>query len=380
MKIKVIMISAGRSDYDRYYPIINSLKKSKDFQLYLYLTKDHFSRKYGYTYKFVDKKLKYHKANSSTFSNYKLYEFTDDFVFLIKLVKKICPDLIIVMGDRFEMLLGPIVSIPLKIPIIHFYGGAVTEGSSDELVRHAITKMSHLHFVATENYKKRILQLGEENWRVKNIGVLSLKNIKKFSFSNKEKLSKNLNFNFNTTYAVLAYHPNTHELDKIENTLTLIKNAVDYNKLNLVITYPNSDLKNEVVIDFIKKNFKDNKKYKIIKNCGYKNFLNILKNSCFIIGNSSAGIVEAASLKVPSINIGNRQEGKIKPKNVINVNNNLNQILKAINKTKNKSFKKIIKKLKNPYESNFKADKVLKIIKSMAKRNDLLKKKFINIK
>ena len=376
---KVKIISAGRSDYDRFYPIINSLNKSKIFKIYLYLTRDHYSQKYGNTFKYVDKKFRILKNKIKKFSKFKLDEFNDDLFNLSKNIKKIKPKAIIVMGDRYEMLLGPLISIPSKIPVIHFYGGAVTEGSSDELVRHAITKMSHFHFVAVNDYKKRLLQLGEENWRIKKIGVLSLEKIKKFKFLNKKELSKKLDFNFNSPYALMTYHPSTHELEIIEKTMYSIKKAAEINKIKLVITYPNSDLKNETVIKFIKKNFNNKINYKIIKNCGYSNFLNIAKNSEFLIGNSSAGIVEAASLKIPSINIGTRQDGKVKPLNVIDVKYGANEISKAIRKTKKQSFKQVLKNLKNPYEYNFTPDDVTKTIIRLIKRKNLLKKKFINI-
>jgi GDP/UDP-N,N'-diacetylbacillosamine 2-epimerase (hydrolysing) len=380
MKLTGIAISAGRSDYDRFYPILRSLNNSKKFDIYIYLTKDHFSKKYGYTHKYVSNQFQILHAENSKFSNFKLSEFTDDLMVLIKYVNKIKPKVIFVMGDRYEMLLGPLVSIPLKIPIIHFYGGAVTEGSSDELVRHAITKMSHFHFVATNEYRERLLQLGEESWRVKKIGVLNLQKIKRFKFLNKKEISVANKFNFHLPYAVLTYHPTTHELEKILKTMNFIKKAIELNKLNLVITYPNSDLKNQTVINFIKKNFKNKKKFKIIKNCGFSNFLNIVKNSEFMIGNSSAGIVESATLKIPSINIGSRQNGKLMSKNVINVDNKFKEISEAIKKIRLGSFKRIVEKLKSPYEDNFKSEKVIKIISKMLKRKDLLKKKFINIK
>ena len=356
MKYSGILISAGRSDYDRFYPIVKSFYNSKKFDVHLYLTKDHFSKKFGYTYKHIDKKFKILNAKNQKFSNSKASEFIDDLSTLITKIKKINPKFIIVMGDRYEMLLGPLAAIPIKLPIIHFYGGAVTEGSSDELVRHAITKMSHLHFVATGDYKKRVVQLGEESWRVKKIGVLSLQKINKFKFSNKEKLSNHLYFDFHPPYAVMTYHPATHELEEIKKTLISIKKAIEKTKL------------------------KNKKKYKIIKNCGYSNFLNIVKNSQFILGNSSAGIVEAASLKVPAINIGSRQDGKIKPKNVIDTNYKVNEIIKAIKKARSRLFKRNNLNFKSPYEDKIKSDEVVKIIYQTLKRKDLLKKKFINIK
>ena len=210
--------------------------------------------------------------------------------------------------------------------------------------------------------------------------MLSLHQINKFKFLNKEKISSNLNFNFQSPYAVMTYHPTTHELEKIKTTISYIKKAIEKSMINLVITYPNSDLKNEIVINYIKRKFKNKKKYKIIKICIYSNFLNIVKNSEFMIGNSSAGIVEAASLKVPTINIGSRQDGKIKPRNVLDISSTFKEILKAIKKARSKLFKRNNLNFRSPYEDKIRSDEVINIIYQKLKRKDLLKKKFINIK
>lgn len=197
MKKKILVISVGRSDYDRYLPIIDGLQKSKKINLSLFLTTAHYNKKLGYTANFVSKKFKIIKNNKKTnFKDEMNIDFSEDLKFLSSKIKNSKPDIMIVLGDRYEMLVGPIAAAPYNIPVIHFYGGAVTEGAIDELVRHAITKMSHLHFVILEDYRKRLIQMGEEAWRVKNIGMHQLQFIKSQKKKKFQSFLKNLNLIF----------------------------------------------------------------------------------------------------------------------------------------------------------------------------------------
>tara|TARA_B100000575_G_scaffold291501_1_gene297601 strand:+ start:3639 stop:4784 length:1146 start_codon:yes stop_codon:yes gene_type:complete len=378
---KILVISAGRSDYDRYYPIIDKLNKKKNIKLYLFLTKAHFHKKFGYTVNFINKKFNIVKKSNQR-SDFK--EISEDFVAdlddFINTVKRLKPKMLIVLGDRYEMLLGPIACIPKNIPVIHFYGGAVTEGATDELVRHAITKMSHYHFVALSQYKKRLMQMGEESWRIKNIGVHNLNLIKSMRIMSKSILSKIFNFDFFIPYCLLTFHPVTLELANINSQLKNLIKAIKEHKLNVIVTYPNSDPRHNIIINTLEKQFKNKKKFLIIKNCGFKNYTSILKHSKFVIGNSSSGIVEAATLKIPSINIGTRQNGKYKPLNVINSNYSKKEITKSVKKALNTNFLKKIRKIKNPYESKVSLDKIANFIVKLKINDKLLRKRFVNIK
>ena len=378
-KIKIIAISVARSDYDRYLPILNQLHSNRKVELKLFISKDHLNPKFGKTINFIDKKFTLIKKNykNSDFFKDQRENFSDDLSFFNKKIKSIKPNLIIVLGDRYEMLLGPALATPNKIPLAHFFGGAVTEGSADELTRHAITKMSHIHFVALKEYKKRLLQLGEESWRVFNIGVPSLQNLKNIKFKDKNSLTKKIKFNCNNQYAFLTYHPTSDELDKTRKNLDLIEKVIKKENLNLIITYPNSDLGNNLIINYFKKKFINKKRFKIIKNCGQDTFLNIAKYSNFMIGNSSSGIVESASLKIPVINLGNRQKGKLHPKNVINCSFKEREISAAIKKIKSNSFSNLLSNMQNPYEKKNKLN-ISNILLKMIKNNKILNKKFIN--
>ena len=377
-KQKIFVISVGRSDYDRYYPILDALHKRKKVSLNLVVTESHSNPLYGKTLSFIDKKFNILKNKYKNNNSKNLVEIlASDILFLNRLIIKYKPCKIIVLGDRYEMLIGPIAAIPYNIPIIHFYGGAVTLGATDELVRHAITKMSHFHFPLIKEYQNRLLQLGEENWRIKSIGMHELNNLKK-SVIEKKLLNKKLNFDFNLPFILFTFHPTTLELNQLDYQIANLIQAIKSSKLNAVITYPNADPKNLKIIKWIEKKFKDKKKYILIKNCGKEIYSSFLKYCEFVIGNSSSGIVEAASFYKPAINIGSRQDGKLKPRNVINCGYSQKSIKTAIKKALNPSFAKKIYKVRNPYEEKVKIKKVIDMIVSIKNNDKTLRKIFKN--
>ena len=352
--------------------------------LYLILSSAHYASKFGNTINFIDKKFRIIKPKKI----YKSYpdkaaflikRFSEDLNFLSNNIQKYNPDILIVLGDRLEMLIGPIVSIPNNIPVIHFYGGAVTEGAVDELIRHAITKLSHYHFVALDDYKKRLIQLGEEKWRVKTTGIHGVNLLKSIKKININSLSKIIGIDLYKPYLLLTFHPVTLEQKKIKVQINSIVKAIKKTKLNTVITYPNADVGHNKIIKIILKEFSNKEKYRIIKNCGARVYSNLMQNCLAMVGNSSSGIVEAASFNVPVINIGTRQEGKFKPKNVIDCKYSWKDIYSKILKVKNK---KLLKKkyVKNPYEAKIPLKKIIKMILNINNKDKILRKKFIDIK
>jgi|TARA_B100001964_G_scaffold244285_1_gene325126 UDP-hydrolysing UDP-N-acetyl-D-glucosamine 2-epimerase len=380
---KIFVFSAGRSDYDRYFPILDELNKTPKVNLYLVLSSAHYASKFGKTINFIDKKFKIIKPKNfyrsySDKASWIIKSFSEDLKFLSKNIKRYNPDSLIVLGDRLEMLMAPIASIPNNIPVIHFYGGAVTEGAVDELVRHALTKMSHYHFVALKSYKRRLIQLGEEKWRVKVAGVHGinlLKSIKKISI---DKLSKKIGINLSEPYLLLTFHSVTQELKKTKYQINSIIKAIKKTELNVVITYPNADVGHDKIINTLLKKLSNKKKYKIVKNCGLSLYSNLMQNCLAMIGNTSSGIVEAASFNVPVINIGTRQDGKFKPKNVIDCKYSWRDIYSNILRIKNGKLLYKLKSVKNPYDAKISLKKVVKIILNVNKRDKILRKKFID--
>ena len=375
---KILVFSAGRSDFDRYFPFINALKNTKKVKIKIYVSKAHLVNKFGNTNKYIKKKG-FGIINNSNFKN---QNFSDQPLFISKIlgeeiklfskyIKSFKPDLVFVMGDRYEMLAAPCAAIPFNIPVFHFYGGAITEGATDELVRHAITKMCHYHFVALDIYKKRLIQMGEESWRIKVTGIPNIKNLKKKVFTVK-KFSKIIGFDLTKKTILCTFHSSTLELDTLKQQLKALCDVIHKSGLQCVFTYPNADRGHDLIVKKINKFIKNNKKYLFIKYCSSEEYSNLMRHCSLMLGNSSSGIVEAASFNLPVINLGTRQDGKIKPKNVFDASYKDSQLLKLILSVKKK-------KVANPYEKKILIKEFVNIVLNTNIDDKLLRKKFISI-
>ena len=380
---KIIVLSAGRSDLDRIRPILEKLNK-KNIQIKIVVSKAHMSKVFGFTYKnLTNKGFKILKEkNNINFKDNPSFItgiLSREISYISKIINSFKPHLIIVFGDRYEMLAGPCAAIPFNLPVIHFYGGAVTQGATDELVRHAITKFSHMHFVALPVYKKRLLQMGEENWRIKVIGIPNIKNLKNEKTLTTQDLSKIFNLNFKEPVILATFHSVTLELLNLDLQIKNFLDAIKKTKLQCIFTYPNADRGYEKIISNINTFCKGNKKYKFVKSLSSKLFSNLLRKCSIMVGNSSSGIVEAASFKLAVVNIGSRQEGKFKPKNILDCKNNKNLIYKSIKYGLSKKFKNDLKNISNPYDRNVSLDEISRFIINQKIDDKLLRKKFINI-
>lgn len=375
---KILVFSAGRSDFDRYFPFINTLKNTKKVKIKIYVSKAHLVNKFGNTNKYIKKKG-FEIINNSNFKN---QNFSDQPLFISKIlgeeiklfskyIKSFKPDLVFVMGDRYEMLAAPCAAIPFNIPVFHFYGGAITEGATDELVRHAITKMCHYHFVALDIYKKRLIQMGEESWRIKVTGIPNIKNLKKKVFTVK-KFSKIIGIDLTKKTILCTFHSSTLELDTLKQQLKALCDVIHKSGLQCVFTYPNADRGHDLIVKKINKFIKNNKKYLFIKYCSSEEYSNLMRHCSLMLGNSSSGIVEAASFNLPVINLGTRQDGKIKPKNVFDASYKDSQLLKLILSVKKK-------KVANPYEKKILIKEFVNIVLNTNIDDKLLRKKFISI-
>ena len=293
------------------------------------------------------------------------------------LLKENKPDFILVLGDRYEILSCGISSIQFNIPIIHIHGGEVTNGSLDNIYRNIITKISHVHFVCHEDYRKRIIQMGENPKLIFNFGAPSLdfkKNDKKF------KIEKKIEFFLNKkdTY-IVTYHPNTisHKNTKkeVENLLTAIKKFKD---LNFIFTYPNLDNSNLEIVKKINDFSNKKKNIMIIKSLGRERYFYLMQRVSGLIGNSSSAILESSTYRLPCLNIGYRQDGRIMTKNIINCNFEKNNIIDGIIKINSIKFRKKIKKLKNPFYKPSTSLNIYKVIKNI-KPYKVINKKFFDI-
>lgn len=380
--IKILVITSTRAEYGLLKNFISLLSKSKKFKLQLIVTGTHLEKEFGYTIQEIKKdrfnnyiKLKYLTGKDTTLSitksvGFGMYRFG-------KIFKKIKPDLLVVLGDRYELISVCYAATLARIPICHFHGGEQSQGVIDDVTRNCVTKLSHIHFAATEKYKKRIIQMGENPKNVFNIGGLGAENVKKNNKLSKKVLEKEYNIKISEPFCIVTFHPETLSNIKIELQIRPLLNALaNINNLNIIFTSPNADLGYKKIILMIKKFVnKDPKKRFYIKSFG-KNYYSLLAHSEFIIGNSSSGILEFPSFKKPTINIGDRQNGREKALSIIDCNNNKESIKNAINKARSKKFLLKLKNVKNPYDNGPASQKAIKIIESINYKNILIKKFF----
>lgn len=371
MKKKIWIITGNRSEYFLLENLIHKLKKIEKYDSVLVVTGSHFLRKYGYTYSQIKKniQIKKIKINLDSDSREKIL------IFMSKLMQKFSkemskgkPDLIILLGDRYEIFALATCATILKIPIAHIHGGEITEGAFDDQIRHAITKLSHLHFVTTEKYKKRILQMGENKKNIYNVGSLGVENIKRIKFLKKNVIEKKLKFNLNKKNLLISFHPVTLD-QKNETIIPLLNSLHKLKDTNLLFTSPSADPGSNTIIKEIKKFVSKNENSKFYPSLGQQLYFSCVKIFDGVIGNSSSGIIEVPSLKKGFINIGNRQKGRVASKSVISCKNNEVSIDFALKKLLSQRFNENLKSIKNPYYKKNTSNMILNVLKRTSFKN-----------
>lgn len=367
---KICVITGTRAEFGLLRPLITLIAKDEELQLQLIATGMHLSSEFGYTLDeiiaagfVVDKKVECLLSSDTAVGVSKtialaISGFADAFEVLQ-------PDLVVVLGDRTEILGAVIAAGMANIPIAHLHGGETTEGAYDEAIRHSITKFSHLHFTSTEAYRKRVIQLGEQPEMVFNVGAIGLDAIKNLKLLNKEEFEKSIGFKLKKRNVLITYHPVTLEKEAPIQTFENILQALDQlSETGLIFTHANSD-KNGRVINKMITEYVDIHKEKAVafKSLGQLRYLSALQFVDFVIGNSSSGILEVPAFYIPTINIGDRQKGRICNESVINSNNSLEDIEKSITFALNKQFRETIQQQEMLYGNGTAAEKILKVIK-----------------
>ncbi len=382
--MKICIISGSRSEFDLLKNLILEIRKDKFFSLKFIVTGSHLSKFFGKTVDYIkDQKIKIDgyvdlkiRGDTSTDISKSLRIGIEKFD---KLFKKIKPEVILILGDRYEIYSSVISASLNRIPIIHIHGGEVTTGSMDEGIRHSITKLSHIHFVSTEVYKRRVLQLGESKKNVFNVGSLGAESIKKIKFLSRNELQSLLKIKFLQKIVLVSLHPETLEKKINYKNLQNFFNAIEtLDNYTIIFTMPNADIGHEHIVKKIKKFIKYRKNTFLLKSLGHQKYFSLCKLIDFYIGNSSSGIIELVSFKKPSINLGKRQSGRLKAQNVIDCNYKKENILKKIKVASSLKFNKKMIHLKNPYYKGETSKKIIKNLKRI-NFNKILYKKFIDI-
>jgi GDP/UDP-N,N'-diacetylbacillosamine 2-epimerase (hydrolysing) len=383
---KVCVITATRAEYDGLYPLLKKFKNSKSLKLELVVTGAHLCEEFGNTYEKIEKdgfkiSQKIHMLLSSDSANAISKSVALGIISFADYFSQKKPDMIVLMGDRYELLSVCISAANEIIPIAHISGGEITEGAIDDNIRHAITKFSYLHFVANEEYRKRVIQLGEDPNRVFAFGELSLENIVSQNFLSLRDLEKKINFPLANPYVLVTFHPTTLENDSAKKQFEQLLLALSKTNFKIIFTKTNADKGRKIINKFIDKFVNEDPTKSIaFKSLGRELYLNVMKFCSMVIGNSSSGIYESPSLNVPSINIGDRQKGRIQSESTVNCEAICSEILKSIKKVSSKNFKNKIKSIQNPYKKNDTSKKIFKTIEDFLTVKEInIKKKFYDL-
>ena len=380
-KKRVCVITGSRAEYGLLKRLISLLHNDNSFQLQLLVTGSHLEKNYGYTIKEIEKdnyhidaKIKIHGKDLENYPNIVSKGINEISAEIFKLK----PDLILLLGDRYEIFAAAVGAFFLQVPIAHIHGGETTLGSMDEIMRHVITKMSHIHFVAAEDYRKRVIQLGEDPSNVFNVGGLGVDVIKEINFLNKSEIENKLGFKFKETNFLVTVHPETYKKELSARLIgNLISSLNSFENTLTIFTLPNSDLGNqkirEEIISYVKEN---SGKSVYFDSLGIETYSSILRQVDLVIGNSSSGLLEAPSLRIPSLNIGIRQEGRLKAKSVFDSGYETKEINSNISKILKQSKEGLINFSDNPYGNGGAADKILNILREINIPKDLEKRFF----
>lgn len=381
---KICVVTSTRAEYGVLKNTIQRIEEDADLELKLVVTGTHVVKEYGNTIDEIkkdgfpiceiiqimepEKGCTVIKTMSSA-----LERFGKCFV-------SMRPDLLVVVGDRYEIMAICEAAMVLKIPIAHISGGEITEGAIDDTIRHCITKMSCLHFPACETYRKRIIQMGEAPETVFNYGDVGVENVYKMQYLSLEEIEKFLEFKLDTDYACVTYHPATLGKDTPENQINELLIAIDkFPDMKYIFTGANADEGGDVINNRIQKYVEKHHNCRYYNSLGIQRYLSLIKNCAMVIGNSSSGIIEAPCFGVPTVNIGNRQKGRLQAQSVLNCETDHKSIEMAICKARSEQFIQLAKKAKNPYGNGNTSEQIVREIKRFLSSGKGAQKKFYDI-
>lgn len=385
LKKKICVVTGTRAEYGILYWVIKALMLSDDFELQLVVTGMHLSPEFGLTYKQIeqdgfkiDKKIETILSSDTEIGISKslglgIISFSEAF-------GELKPDMVLLLGDRFEIFAAATSAMIARIPISHCHGGEATEGLIDESIRHSITKMSHLHFVSTEEYKNRVIQLGEQPNRVFNVGALGIENINKLILLDRESFEKSINFKLGKVNLLITFHPVTLDNKSAEVQFNELLSALEELKgIKLIFTKPNADTDGRVIIKMIDEFVELDRKNRVsFISLGQLRYLSAIQFVDSVIGNSSSGIIEVPSFKKPTINIGDRQRGRVMGKSIVNCTPEKQSINFAIEKVLSANFKESLSYETNPYGGDNSSEKIISCL-TVTDFSNLIKKEFYNI-
>jgi len=378
------VVTVARSDYGIYLPILRQIREAQDLELHLIVSGMHLSPEFGSTHRVIE------QDGFSIRDRVEMLLSSDSpegvgksiglgVIGFAQLFANIKLDVLLVLGDRFEMFAAVMAALAYTIPVAHLHGGEATEGLIDESIRHSITKMSHLHFVSTETYRQRVIQMGEEPWRVTHCGAPSLDNLNSISLLDKAYLETLIGMELDLSPLLVTFHPVTLEYQDTEDHIGKLLEALDRSGLPVVFTYPNADTSGRIIIRGIEEYVASHTRARALENLGTQAYFSLMGVASAMVGNSSSGIIEAASFKLPVVDIGDRQRGRVRGVNVIHADYDSRSVFEAIQVATSKTFHESLADLRNPYGNGQASKQIVDVLRKTPLDRRLLLKRFYDL-
>ncbi|KFB98276.1 UDP-N-acetylglucosamine 2-epimerase [Trabulsiella guamensis ATCC 49490] len=372
IKRKVAVFTGTRAEYGLLYWLLKDIQADQELELQLLVSGMHLSPEFGNTWQqiekdgfSIDEKIEILLSSDTPVGTAKsiglgVLGFADA-------LSRLQPDVIVILGDRFEALAAAQTAMILRIPIFHLHGGEITEGAYDDAIRHAITKLSYLHGTSTDEYKRRVIQLGEDPSRVENVGAIGLDHLIRGKFMSVDELSAALDFPLTKPYFLVTYHPVTLGVEPAEASFKCLLEALDeFPEYQVILTYPNADDGGRKIIPLLESYaVKQPERVLAIPSLGHARYLSAVKHAVAVVGNSSSGIIEVPAFDVPTVNIGERQKGRLAAKSVLNCDATKQSIAETLKIAVSRSYKKSDEKIVNPYGQGDASSRIIEMIKTM---------------
>jgi UDP-hydrolysing UDP-N-acetyl-D-glucosamine 2-epimerase len=372
MTKKVTVFTGTRAEYGLLYWLLKDIQSDEELSLQLLVSGMHLSPEFGETYRQIEKdgfkideKIEILLSSDSAVGTAKsmglgVLGFADA-------LSRLSPDVLVILGDRFEALAAAQTAMILRIPVVHLHGGEITEGAYDDAIRHAITKLSYLHATSTEEYRKRVIQLGEAPDRVFNVGAIGLDHFNRGTFMSVDELATSLNFPLHQPYVVVTYHPVTLADEEPTVSFTALLEALDQHPdIQIILTYPNADDGGRRIIPLLEAYAaRQPQRVLAIPSLGQVRYLSAIKHAAAVVGNSSSGIIEVPALDVPTVNIGMRQKGRLAATSVLHCDATTSAIKAALDVALSRSYKANDEQVYNPYGQGNASQQVISMLKNL---------------
>ena len=379
------VVTTSRADYSHYLPLLRAIIEDPELRLDLIVSGMHLVPEFGLTVNEIEADGFPIAARVETLLGSDTPEAIAKSMGLAvigfaQLFAANRPDILIVLGDRFEMYAAALAILPFNVPVAHIGGGDVTEGAIDECLRHGITKLSHLHFVASRQQEQRVLQMGEEPWRVMVTGELSLDLIHSFPKIPVEEMDRRFHFSFGNPFLLVTYHPVTLEYESAGAQIKQLLAALNQINMPVLFTAPNADTAGRIIARSIHEYVDSHPSCQLVVNMGASGYFTAMSLAAAMVGNSSSGVIEAASFRLPVVNIGTRQRGRLRGKNVIDCGYSSSEIVSSVKAAITGEFRASLDGLKNPYGTGDASNRILHRLRSLVNDNTLIFKRFVDVR